>query len=41
MSSWSYTDMKKNTDVGDSFWSFGKEQDFKPHIRHIEPVLTE
>ncbi|XP_067239672.1 spermatogenesis-associated serine-rich protein 1 [Chanodichthys erythropterus] len=41
MSSWSYTDMKKHTDVGDSFWSFGKEQDFKPHIRHIEPVLTE
>ncbi|XP_077076150.1 spermatogenesis-associated serine-rich protein 1-like [Siphateles boraxobius] len=37
----SYTDMKKQTDVGDSFWSFGKEQDFKPHIRHVEPVLTE
>ncbi|ROL43422.1 hypothetical protein DPX16_17243 [Anabarilius grahami] len=33
--------MKKHTDVGDSFWSFGKQQDFKPHIRHIEPVLTE
>ncbi|XP_056125291.1 spermatogenesis-associated serine-rich protein 1 isoform X2 [Rhinichthys klamathensis goyatoka] len=37
----SYTDMKKHTDVSDSFWSFGKEQDFKPHIRHVEPVLTE
>ncbi|XP_042634267.1 uncharacterized protein LOC109085573 [Cyprinus carpio] len=37
----SYTDMKKHTDFGDSFWSFGKEQDFKPHIRHVEPVLTE
>ncbi|XP_043076283.1 spermatogenesis-associated serine-rich protein 1 [Puntigrus tetrazona] len=34
-------DMKKHTDFGDSFWSFGKEQDFKPHIRHVEPILTE
>ncbi|XP_052441667.1 spermatogenesis-associated serine-rich protein 1-like, partial [Carassius gibelio] len=25
----------------DSFWSFEKEQDFKPHVRHVEPVLTE
>ncbi|KAK2884026.1 hypothetical protein Q8A67_017663 [Cirrhinus molitorella] len=32
---------KKHTDFGDSFWSFGKEWDFKPHIRHAEPVLTE
>ncbi|XP_016091096.1 spermatogenesis-associated serine-rich protein 1-like [Sinocyclocheilus grahami] len=33
--------MKKHTDFGDPFWSFGKEQDFKPHVRHVEPVLTE
>ncbi|XP_067273081.1 spermatogenesis-associated serine-rich protein 1 [Pseudorasbora parva] len=37
----SYVDIKKDTDVSDSFWSFGKEQDFKPHIKHVEPVLTE
>ncbi|KAF4099704.1 spermatogenesis-associated serine-rich protein 1 [Onychostoma macrolepis] len=34
-------DMKKHTDFGDSFWNFGKEQDFKPHVRHAEPILTE
>ncbi|XP_026102468.1 spermatogenesis-associated serine-rich protein 1-like, partial [Carassius auratus] len=29
------------TDFADSFWSFEKEQDFKPHVRHVERVLTE
>ncbi|XP_051500910.1 uncharacterized protein LOC127409969 [Myxocyprinus asiaticus] len=34
-------DMKNHTDFRHSFWSFGKEKEFKPHIRHIAPVLTE
>nr|XP_017208225.1 spermatogenesis-associated serine-rich protein 1 isoform X1 [Danio rerio] len=33
-------DIRKPTE-SESFWSFGKERDFKPHITHIEPVLTE
>ncbi|XP_021324332.2 spermatogenesis-associated serine-rich protein 1 isoform X3 [Danio rerio] len=33
-------DKRKPTE-SESFWSFGKERDFKPHITHIEPVLTE
>nr|XP_055041336.1 spermatogenesis-associated serine-rich protein 1 [Misgurnus anguillicaudatus] len=37
----SYTNMKNQTDFNHSFWSFGKEQEFKPHIKHVDPVLTE
>ncbi|XP_056621098.1 spermatogenesis-associated serine-rich protein 1 isoform X1 [Triplophysa dalaica] len=33
--------MWKHTASQHSLWSSGKEQEFKPHIRHVEPVLTE
>ncbi|TRY93143.1 hypothetical protein DNTS_021108 [Danionella cerebrum] len=32
---------KKHSEVGDAFLDFGKEKEFRPHIRHVEPILTE